>query len=201
MALEQRGGRKINGKHSDGIASDFESNDDVIVFTLKGKKDEDFKEGAKYVCAVEKETGRTRWLRQLEGQGEDIHITDTALFISGADDGVYELSLKTGKTLRTIGLSEVDLFFAKIGPLVESDGYYYIVSSTTSSIVAFDKKTEKQVLSVFVGDDFDAAPEFDDERMIVPTKQGDIYCIDLATAEVAWKYSLGNNIFFKQCVV
>lgn len=138
-------------------------------------------------------TGTYEWTYNV---GFPIHsspsIKDGRLFVLASNDTLYAMDAASGKILwmykrdfplgrPVIKWDSDPVCFEDIVYTGFSDGMLIGVNIYTGNVVF-----EKQLMSNTMFKDLDATPYIDEQRIIVPSYDGNLYCLDRSTGTVLW---------------
>lgn len=123
---------------------------------------------------------------------------DGRIFIIGSSNIFYSLDAKTGKVLWTIKKefpSGVPVVKGASSPVCYDDTVYVGFSDGSfigANIVSGSVVMEKKLSSTGKFKDVDATPYVDEKRIIVPSYDGNLYCLDRKSGQIIWSIKDGS---------
>lgn len=136
------------------------------------------------VCALQAATGELAWQREL---GERVSLPPVIwhekLIVGTADSHLFSLDLKTGKTLKSLKLSD-----APGSPPVCTDGLMYFRLGADQVAAVAPALESVRWTRAFPDRITVSRPHLINDSLLIGTSKGDVVALDAATGGVQWQH-------------
>lgn len=140
-----------------------------------------------FISAIEPNSGDVLW---EYGNSEDLSrpptVTETAALIPTFSSGLFAVDTSTGEELWT----KEDIGGFLFGTITVADGQV-IAATIGGDVYSFDSETGDEQWHIAEQFEYPSIPTVFDGTAWIGTDVGTLYCIDIRSGEIFWKFSLG----------